>query len=64
MERGNEKTVMMNQLKEVIRPHKLHEVTKLKSDVLRLVAPAVKRGKLNAQPVAVKKTVGSADSLA
>ena len=64
MERGNEKTVKLNQLKDVIRPHKLHEVTKFKSDVLRLVVPAVKRGKLNAQPVAVEKAIGSADSLA
>ena len=64
MERGNEKTVKLNKLKEVIRPHKLHEVTKIRSDVLRLVAPAMKRGKLHSQSVAVEKTIGSADSLA
>ena len=55
--RGNEKTVMINNLKEVVRPHKLFEENK--SGGLRLVTPAVKRRKLDAEAVGVQKTITS-----
>ena len=65
LSRGNEKTVMIANVKEVLRPHKLYAVTDTNSNsgAIFLAAPSaatsVKRGELHAQSVAVKKTITS-----
>jgi len=47
--RGNEKTILVSNIKTLVRPHKLQQIDV--SGGLRLVAPAVKGRKLNSKTV-------------
>ena len=63
LSRGNEKTVMIANVRDILRPHKLYAVTDTNSNngAIFLAAPAattsVKSGEFHAKPVAVKKAV-------